>query len=322
MGSSAQTFAIDAYFNCLYIDPKVRANHSKFFKGKYINPETAQEYLDWDNFPVFHFVNNVEKSEEIDQIITIYGEPSTGYVNVQRRYILRFDFSAEVHAFPFDEQKLRARLLFNPCYHLLVSRDMPTAAFAGAVRSQEWSIVRDEEDRLRITEGFDVFKGASGIEYSQYTIELTALRKPGQYIWSYVLPISVLTLLGLPTFLLPVADLGDRMAGIMTVLLTMSAIKIAVNSSTPAVNYLTSLDKFLILTFMLVALAGVESAVVSQVHEDTQAHVDTAAFRGYLLAWVCIHLFGVCDVHCSRKKARRKDEAEEITPGGLIELSQ
>lgn len=324
INSSTQTFAIDAYFNCLYIDPKVKANaEGKFFKGKYIDPDRAKEDLDWDTFPVFHFINNSEKAEETDEIITVYSEPSEGFVNVQRRFILHFDFVAEVHAFPFDQQKLRAKLLFNPCYRLHLSEHMPTAAFAGTVKSQEWSIETDSDGRPHISQAFNVIKGASGIEYTQYSIELAAHRKPGQYIWSYVLPISVLTLLGLPTFLLPVEDLGDRMSGVITLLLTMSAIKIVVNSSTPAVNYLTSLDKFLILTFVLVALAGMESALIIEIaegEEQMRAQIDTFSFRGYWIAWILIHLGCVVDVIRSRHAAIKKDASNEGDSQPLPEL--
>lgn len=261
------------------------------------------------SFPVFHWTNNCEPPTEIDQVIIIYDEPSTGKVIVQRRYIMQFFEPAEVHAFPFDEQKLRVKMFFNDCYRLHASEMMPTSVFGSGIQSNEWSVAELDDGHASITERMYGFSGASGIEYTGYEIEMEVKRKPGQYLWSYVLPISVLTFLGLATFQIEKEELGDRFAGILTLLLTMSAIKIVVNNSTPAVNYLTSLDKFLIYTFVLVALAGVESgfAAAPQLDEQVREDLDTYSFRAYFFMWILIHPLAWCHVKMGKKKAKQKD---------------
>jgi len=314
INSGTQTFALDVWVNCLYHDPKVKSDAGNFFKGQYIDPDTAKSVLDWDSLPVFHWINNREPPTEADQIIVIYDEPSTGQVAVQRRYIMTFFEPAEVHAFPFDEQKLRAKLFFSPCYRLHESEHMRTSVFGSGVQSNEWSVVKAEDGHARITERQYSFKGASGLEYTGYEIEMEVKRKPGQYLWSYVLPISVLTLLGMPTFQIERSELGDRLAGVITLLLTMSAIKIVVNSSTPAVNYLTSLDRFLIYTFVLVALAGVESAFAAapELDEQFREDLDKYSFRAYFIIWVLIHPIAWCHVQMGKRKAMQKDSKTAV----------
>merc|ERR1719189_2144603 len=113
INSSAQTFALDLWVNCIYVDPKVKSNAEKFSKGQFIDPSKALEQLDWNYFPVFHWLNNREPATACNEIIRIYDEPSKGFVIVRRRYILHFFEQAEGHAFPFDEQRLRAKLFFN-----------------------------------------------------------------------------------------------------------------------------------------------------------------------------------------------------------------
>ena len=120
-----ETFGMDIWINCLYYDPKVQENPTKYRKGEYIAPEDALEKLDWDYFPLPHLFNNRDFEKEIDTYILIYDEPEIGSVLISRRYVGTFSETCRIEAFPFDSHLLRVKMFFNDCYKLHYSNDMP-----------------------------------------------------------------------------------------------------------------------------------------------------------------------------------------------------
>mmetsp|Transcript_30801 Transcript_30801/g.69136 ORF Transcript_30801/g.69136 Transcript_30801/m.69136 type:complete len:375 (+) Transcript_30801:159-1283(+) len=301
VNSSSQEFDADVWINCLYYDPRVKKNASGYKKGGYIDPDSALEHLDYDSYPVFHLMNDRGVSE-VDKYIQIYDEPSIGSVLYCRRFTGTFSCVCDVKLFPFDSHVLPLKLYFNDCYTLAPSNDMPTGVFGTALHNNEWHICP------HVSEEFSDGSGASGNAYRYYTVNLGVTREPTSYVINYMIPTSLLTLLGFVTLLFDGDELGERLGVILTLMLTHSALKIVLSAEVPKTSYLTATDEFVTTHFLLTGGMGLESIsiVLFNVSESYQEDIESALKIIYLVLWAFTHLIILRAFLTSRKNAGRK----------------
>lgn len=101
---------------------------------------------------------------------------------------------------------------------------MPTGVFGTALHNNEWHICP------HVSEEFSDGSGASGNAYRYYTVNLGVTREPTSYVINYMIPTSLLTLLGFVTLLFDGDELGERLGVILTLMLTHSALKIVLSA--------------------------------------------------------------------------------------------
>lgn len=298
--TATQTFGIDAWINCLYFDPKVQSEPQNYRKGEYIAEDAQKEKLTWDYYPVFHLMNNRGDCAVVDYYCLIYSEPAVGSVLVSKRIVGHFFSPANVHAFPFDEHRLDLKIFFNSCYKVRRSQDMPTGAF-GQLLNNEWKI------RPTVHEQLESLVGASGVRYTNWTLSLDVERESASWITNVLLPTSILTLFGGFTMLMENV-LSERLGAVITLMLTQAALKLVLSANVPKVSYLTTMDRFVIASFALISLAGLEASLVGaqffqdEFEWDTQ-FIDRAAFGVYMIGWFLLHPYIYWAVRRARKAA-------------------
>lgn len=87
----------------------------------------------------------------------------------------------------------------------------------------------------------------------------------------------------------PHEDVADRMSIALTLVLTAAAYKFAVSSMTPAISYLTLLDKYVVGCFLIIFLVALEGGVVGMLLNQSSLSVSFQARVGQMdaaLFWV------------------------------------
>eukprot|EP01043_Picozoa_sp_COSAG02_P065613 COSAG02_NODE_9955_length_2065_cov_1.810783_1_plen_219_part_10 len=87
---------------------------------------------------------------------------------------------------------------------------------------------------------------------------LLMARRPEAYIWNILMPMSLLTTMGVFTYGLPPSDMDGRLGICLTLLLTAVAYKFTAAEGLPKLGYLTALDKFVFGSIFFLTLLAVE----------------------------------------------------------------
>jgi hypothetical protein len=81
---------------------------------------------------------------------------------------------------------------------------------------------------------------------------LTATRKTGYYLIKVILPFFIIVMMSWIVFWIDPEQLGTQIGMAATSMLTLIAYRFAVDQLIPAVSYLTRLDKFILVSTVLV----------------------------------------------------------------------
>ena len=87
-------------------------------------------------------------------------------------------------------------------------------------------------------------------------------RKTGYYVWKTLFPLYLITTLNLTVYAFPPDDLEARLNHCPVLVLTSFATLFVMNGEVPKVDYLTCIDKVVILTLFLNVVSGVEAVIV------------------------------------------------------------
>lgn len=141
----------------------------------------------------------------------------------------------------------------------------------------------------------DPTESASGKQYPMLHLKMCVERRLGYWIFNIVLPLFFITTVSLISFAVPPEDVADRAGITLTVMLTLVAFKYSVADKLPQISYLTIIDAYVLLCFVLsVALMG-EHFLAGLKHLEEPAAswlVCMAAFT-----WFGLHLLIVVVLH-------------------------
>ena len=107
----------------------------------------------------------------------------------------------------------------------------------------------------------DPTDSSSALQYHTLRIDTLLRRKPQYYLWNVVFIQAWISLISLSTVLVDVDDFAARMEMVLTVLLSVVAFKYVVSDALPNINYLTTLDKYMLLSFMMVMFVIIEASI-------------------------------------------------------------
>jgi len=99
-----------------------------------------------------------------------------------------------------------------------------------------------------------------GSDFIKFSILLE--RKTGYYVWKTLFPLYLIMTLNLTVYAFPPDELEARLNHCTVLVLTSFATLFVMNGELPKVDYLTSIDKVVILTLFLNVLSAVEAVIV------------------------------------------------------------
>jgi len=126
-----------------------------------------------------------------------------------------------------------------------------------------------------ITRPMETKKEAGRFLYVYYpvtTVTLQFFRHPEYLVFSVVIPLLLLNLFTLSSFILGADDVSDKLAILVTILLALFAFTFTVRQSIPSVPYLTGLEKQIFVSVIVLFFAGLE-AIVSFITTETSIQV-------------------------------------------------
>jgi hypothetical protein len=183
-----------------------------------------------------------------------------------------FQASFRLHSFPFDTQTLVLRLKTgfassqdgektrwwkgrrkvvleenkNPRYRSFVS-----VCDEGTGHLQSEYVIGEE---VEFDQGLSRPEAsAEQLEYATLSIRFNIKRKPAYWMWNIVLPLFFIVSSAICSFFVPRAELADRTAITVTLLLALVAFKLVLSEKIPKLSYLTRVDEYIIVCFVSVA---------------------------------------------------------------------
>mmetsp|Transcript_14277 Transcript_14277/g.38485 ORF Transcript_14277/g.38485 Transcript_14277/m.38485 type:complete len:275 (+) Transcript_14277:3-827(+) len=246
------------------------------------------------------------------------GDPSKGQVFCYLKYRASFYEILELQNFPFDRQIL----------HIDVSSFRPTKelTFAPFPRRRNkifgmpislWDIMstEDPEKSTRICGGWcmprstvrdpqptivvpekDLQTAADDLTYPRASFEIAVERRCEYYLWNVILVVWATVGMSYTIYSIDPADVADRMAITTTLLLTLVAFKFTFVADMPKKAYLTWMDKYLVVAFIIVVLQAAEvfwSAHLAKKHPDSP-YLDLLEWWsqvGLYGSWTAFHAF-------------------------------
>ncbi|MFC1747786.1 hypothetical protein ACFL2V_03180 [Pseudomonadota bacterium] len=231
------------------------------------------EEIDWSSVwqPYVECVNSDNLEKQYGDGIFEFIAPST--VQLTQRYKGIFQSNFDLSMFPFDSQKFS--ISFEPYVetvdslalryefdkdknrlkngHTYVHNVAIKKHISESIKLSEWKI-----DDIRLLEKINYYDFDSS-NWSQFKIEIDMSRKVGFYIWNIIFVIVVLIFLSWCIFFIEPEKLSDRLRASISLFLSLVAFSLLTVSMLPKIPYMTMLDYFMKLNYLLIILTVVET---------------------------------------------------------------
>jgi len=198
-----------------------------------------------------------------------------------------FFFYPDLSNLPFDEPDLNLKFEMtsvedkekrrNYRFNCLIKK--PIVGSTGMLTFKEHSDRIPEYDfaisQTSITRPMETKKEAGRFLYVYYpvtTVTMQFFRHPEYLVFSVVIPLLLLNLFTLSSFILGSDDVSDKLSILVTILLALFAFTFTVRQSIPSVPYLTGLEKQIFVSVIVLFFSGLE-AIVSFVTTDSVVQV-------------------------------------------------
>ncbi|CAF0795316.1 unnamed protein product [Rotaria sordida] len=231
----------------------------------------------------------------------------------------------ELNHFPVDVQDLTISITSD--HHLdtvLLVQDedrFSTINREAFFDQQEWSLYEHVATEIRQTKEEYSFEHETGIEAKKHPVlafTCRAARQPGYYYWNGFCLIFLITICAFCIFVISPNLPQSRLQITSTLLLTSITFRWVVNRSLPTVSYLTTLDKYAIISiFMLVLLCiwhaiiatviflGSSSLVNTLTPNNIYVRIDRYIFFVFISGYVFFHVVLIIWLMCVPYKRRR-----------------
>ena len=284
VNGASETFGASLYFDLKWKDSRMAFDAAAFGAERVLyTGANAEEQLGKMWSPEIDVANITGDSQVNDKALTIFKD---GTVEYEVRLAGEFTSAMELSRFPFDSQRLNVQLesfSWNANEVVLVPahKDAPDAG----TRSKHMNanlVVRDWEVQS-ITAGVQTEKYVTGDGYSRFVSTIQVKRNPWFYVWSVLFPLVLVTFFAFMCFFWDQETLTERVAQVLTCLLTVTAQSLAVNGDLPKISYFTRIDYAFLLTYIVLLVVAVESIFAKFLNERNHALADRIDYRS---AWI------------------------------------
>lgn len=161
------------------------------------------------------------------------------------------------------------------------------------VQSDSW---RTNYDNIELRQGHTFHnRDEAGLSFTTMRIVMEIERKFGFYFWNIVFPTFILVDLSFVSFLFQEKDLTDRLTVTLTLILTMFALKFAVSQYIPPTNYLTLLDRYIVTSYIMLALVALQNVICRMIDDGHSANIFNRVTAIMIMAfWFSMNLGTTC----------------------------
>jgi hypothetical protein len=270
-----ETFGASLYFDLRWKDSRVAFDAKKFGADRVLYTDAkAIEQLDEMWCPEVTTSNLAGDPQVTATSLTIYAD---GQVEYEVRLSGNFNSPMELSRFPFDQQKLSVELesfVWNADEVQLIAVQNPKHV------NQDLQINGWRLDPVNpVTSKVDNERYVTGDGYSRFTSTISLHRNPWFYIWSILFPLVLVTFFAVLCFFWDQETLTERVAQVLTCLLTVTAQSLAVSGDLPKISYFTRIDWAFLLTYVVLLIVAVESIFAKFLNERSHSLADQIDYR-------------------------------------------
>lgn len=196
--------------------------------------------------------------------------------------------------FPFDNQILRVSILPDTVENHFAHVELKQAFTGYNVQQanlENFNDVGAAGDEWHFTEAWaetQTFYNPMNDQRMPFiAYDYSAERKSGYYVYKLIIPIVFLILLSWVTFFIKVNELNSRVTISIVCFLSLIAYNFVVDDNLPKLNYLTFMDKFILVSYIFSGIPTIQTVFVEYLSENKKATLSAQIdklFRSYFLA--------------------------------------
>ena len=230
------------------------------------NPSFYADFFAWSNFTGDQDATDITFENAVDPE-TALGDPIRHVETDSQTYELyrvqgRFKAPLEFRDFPFDQQQLvisfqnstlpSSKLVYAvdpPFLDLPVEERLRSGANAAesinAIPSWEpidFQIYQDTVGTTALLGDPEASVGASGVEFSVFTADVTITRDLGGFLLKNLLPLGLLAAITYVSLFFPHSQTGERVAFAVSAILTAAVLLTSVTSVLPQIGYTVAIE--------------------------------------------------------------------------------
>jgi len=228
---------------------------------------------------------------------------------VFERRLLKGTFAEtlELMDFPFDVQDLSVIIATDKTtleVDLVQDQDeMSAITVAPFVEQTEWDLFKHVETaKMSVVHGYS----STTKSYPTFSCIARAARRPGYFYWNIFLVLFFINSLSFTTFSVSEKYVQNRLQLSFTLLLTTVSFKFVINRTVPRLSYLTSLDKYVLASIMMLCLMCVWHAACGMASDQSNdSDLDKKVCATMLGVYVVYHTVFVLGLYVFSCKKRR-----------------
>ena len=215
--------------------------------------------------PHFVLINGIGNRVPTNMSVGIWPD---GRVSYQESFYAKVETPMDLRLFPFDRQQLEIffqTFLYRKDQLVLVPDPNLAGTWERNKGIDQWSF----EDYTQ-EEKSTMIRLLGGEEYakSEFVATLHIKRLPMHFLISIVLPLLILVMLSWTVFWLDEEGTSNRINISFIGILSVVAYYFVIQDRIPHINYLTLIDVFIIITFLILAASVVISIVVDKLNRS------------------------------------------------------
>ena len=250
------TFTVEGRMDLVWCDPRLKyADEGQGAFEIYLE-EDAQEKLNSIWWPDVTFVNEVEGRDIANEELIIH---ENGTVEYREKFSVILEAKYDLYKFPFDKQTLEIEIesfAWDERY-LQLHIEEHLVGFSDEYEIPEW-----RTDSLA-TQIEDVMEVGDRNPFSEFRMTIHVTRQFGFYLWKVLFPLIILVVMCFSVFWMDDESLADRLGVGFTGVLTVVAYQFIATGSLPKVSYITLMDSYITLSFIIMVLTIFQSIWVS-----------------------------------------------------------
>lgn len=197
--------------------------------------------------PAFEFINVVGSPDWGNKRLVVAAD---GLITYNARFLATFTADMDFRRFPFDRQHFVLELEpFSYGIKQLQFRDITVFSEGlddGVVN--EWMLGQTPRVGLSKVVYQHLSDGHPGDNtFSRVTVDITAIRNPSYYLWSFLLPLALIMGASWTVFWLP--SFSERLQTSFTMMLTVVAYSFYTSNILPRLPYTTLIEKLVIIGY-------------------------------------------------------------------------
>lgn len=246
-------------------------------KGKWREPaldgqtHTALEGIDIKKYwsPKLYIENTLGDPKENIRHRVNFNDKGEAFI-VEKRVIKgTFMENLELNDFPFDVQDLTVTVASElPSYEVELIEDIDEHHVVNRqsfVDEQEWHLYMHTETEKK---ELAIDQADATVRRSALSVKCRAARRPGYFVWNIFMVTFLICSLAFTTFSVDKTYPQNRLQLSFTLVLTAVAFKSVVNQSLPRISYLTYMDKYLLISMVMLSTVCAWHGLVTLLNHD------------------------------------------------------